>query len=84
MRLKINYDGILQNSSIGLLFPKKNAVDGGVREREREMQRVSKYIAALSGIKHRVWHMNIADPEEGGRGMGSRPPLENHKYIQSL
>ena len=36
--------------------------------REREMQRVSKYIAALSGIKHRVWHMNIADPEEGGGG----------------
>ena len=54
------------------------------------MQRVSQYIAALSGIKHRVRHMKLAcaDPEgDGGggvRGQGSRPPLENHKYIQGL
>ena len=44
------------------------------------MQRVSQYIAARSGIKHQVQHMNIAfaDPE-GDRGSGDL--LENHKYI---
>ena len=75
MKLKNNYGVILQNPSLGLLFP-KNAVE----ETEREMQRVSQYIAAPSGIKHGIWHMTIAcaDPEDG---RGSRPQLENHKYI---